>query len=362
MNALSPFKPEVGQGAGSKRPWCGTVGRFAALLFLVALLQACASLQAPSLPSHTPQCSAWWQSLDRVIGEAGVGDAEAAAIEGFAGLRTTRLLSDLRVEAARSQQAFEVWLERAAQEDRLARSAEIHNLPAAALASLGGGSRDAAVQRTDSCRAQGLEALRAQGALQERLLARAEFPVRYSPWQRAVGLYPLTRWPFFAGVQRWQDQQLSAMKAWQLNRPPLTLWQAPARQDPDSLPSERDALGLPQWSQAQAQAWLAWHAPDFAIETRGSFDQFGRLFWAASAADAPAIDGAQPVVYQRVTATRLGGRWLPQLVYTLWFPQRPASGPLDLLAGHLDGVVVRLTLDERVAGNLGRDAITIASV
>ena len=323
------------------------MGRLGGLLFMVALLQACASLQAPSLPSHTPQCSAWWQSLDRVIGEAGVGDAEAAAIDGFAGLRTTRLLSDLRVEAARSQQAFEVWLERAAQEDRLARSAEIGNLPASALASLGVGSRAAAVQRTDQCREQGLEALRSQGALQARLLARADFPARYSPWQRAVGLYPLTRWPFFAGVQRWQDQQVSAMKAWQLKPPPLMLWQAPARQDPGSMPTARDALGLPQWSDAQAQAWLAWHAPDFAIETRGSFDQFGRLFWAASAADAPATDRAQPVVYQRVTATRLNGRWLPQLVYTLWFPQRPASGPLDLLAGNLDGLVVRLTLDER---------------
>jgi hypothetical protein len=347
MTELSPFQIEVQRGGGWLRAVCSAAGRLGGLLVLVALLQACASLQAPALQPHTPQCQAWWQSLDRAIQQAGVRDAEAVAIEGFAGLRTTRMLSDLRADAARSQPAFDAWLIRAAKEDRLARSAEIHNLPAAALASLGVGSHAAAVERTDQCRAQGLEALLSQGALQESMLARAEVPARYSPWRRAAGLYPLTRWPFFAGVQRWQEEHVSAMKAWQGSPPPLRLWRAPPSQDPGPMPSARDALGLPQWSDAQAQAWLAWHAPDFAIETRGSFDRFGRLFWSASAADAPAIDVAQPVVYQRVTATRLNGRWLPQLVYTLWFPQRPASGPADLLAGHLDGVAVRLTLDER---------------
>jgi hypothetical protein len=34
-----------------------------------------------------------------------------------------------------------------------------------------------------------------------------------------------------------------------------------------------------------------------------------------------------------------------QLVYTAWFPRRPPAGRADLLAGHLDGIVLRLTLD-----------------
>jgi hypothetical protein len=33
-----------------------------------------------------------------------------------------------------------------------------------------------------------------------------------------------------------------------------------------------------------------------------------------------------------------------QLVYTMWFPERPAQSPGDLLAGALDGVVFRVTL------------------
>jgi hypothetical protein len=38
------------------------------------------------------------------------------------------------------------------------------------------------------------------------------------------------------------------------------------------------------------------------------------------------------------------GRVLLQLVYTLWFPERPRAGAFDLLGGALDGVIVRLTL------------------
>jgi hypothetical protein len=39
-----------------------------------------------------------------------------------------------------------------------------------------------------------------------------------------------------------------------------------------------------------------------------------------------------------------GAQWLRQLVYTVWFPQRPPRRVVDVLAGTLDGVIVRLTL------------------
>ena len=71
----------------------------------------------------------------------------------------------------------------------------------------------------------------------------------------------------------------------------------------------------------------------------------GRLSWAAS--PAPEVDTREPVVYQRIAHTRLGGRVLLQLVYSLWFPERPARPGLDLLAGRVDAVVLRLTLDGR---------------
>jgi hypothetical protein len=49
-------------------------------------------------------------------------------------------------------------------------------------------------------------------------------------------------------------------------------------------------------------------------------------------------------VYRRLAYARNRNDSLVQLVYTLWFPERPASGAFDVLAGKLDGIVFRVTL------------------
>jgi hypothetical protein len=67
-----------------------------------------------------------------------------------------------------------------------------------------------------------------------------------------------------------------------------------------------------------------------------------------SSCAAPGLDSTQPVVFRRRTQALVGGRLLRQLVYTVWFSERPArgvfDGAFDLLSGTLDGVIVRLTL------------------
>jgi hypothetical protein len=50
------------------------------------------------------------------------------------------------------------------------------------------------------------------------------------------------------------------------------------------------------------------------------------------------------VTYGRLAFTRYHGKTLTQLVYTIWFPERPSSGAADILSGRLDGVVFRVTL------------------
>ena len=62
---------------------------------------------------------------------------------------------------------------------------------------------------------------------------------------------------------------------------------------------------------------------------------------------APDVDVAHPTVYRRLAFTRYGGHVLLQLVYTVWFPERPPERSLDLLAGKLNGLVFRVTLDPR---------------
>jgi hypothetical protein len=75
-----------------------------------------------------------------------------------------------------------------------------------------------------------------------------------------------------------------------------------------------------------------------------AFDRFGVPHWPSRSAVVPQVDTGAPAVYRRDAFTLYRGRLLPQRVYTLWFPERPPRGALDVLAGALDGVIVRITL------------------
>ena len=85
------------------------------------------------------------------------------------------------------------------------------------------------------------------------------------------------------------------------------------------------------------------YAPTIEIETRADYDRFGWLRWRRGAS-LPQVDAAEPTVYVQVAYTRYGEHLLLQLVYTLWFPERPSRDTLDPGAGPLDGVVWRVTL------------------
>jgi len=102
-------------------------------------------------------------------------------------------------------------------------------------------------------------------------------------------------------------------------------------------------LGIPEPQGQALEDLFAAHAPVFEIEQAGDFDHPGALHWPRGAR-APAVDPANPVVYRMAAWTRYRGRVLLQLVYTLWFPERPPDSSFDLLAGSLDGVVWRVTL------------------
>jgi hypothetical protein len=51
-------------------------------------------------------------------------------------------------------------------------------------------------------------------------------------------------------------------------------------------------------------------------------------------------------VYRRLAFTRYGGRTLVQLVYMIWFTERPQNSSLDPLSGKLDGIAFRVTLNQ----------------
>ncbi|MBU3740604.1 MAG: hypothetical protein FGM55_16845, partial [Rhodoferax sp.] len=286
---------------------------------------ACTTWQQLPLPLVDAACRAWSQALDAAVAQAGVTDAEADRIAGAPGLRVDRAGQALRALDPMNDDAYRAWLRRAAALDEAARTAEIANLPQTAFPLRSGETiaedRQAARERTDDCRRRAVQQW-AGAALPQReaLLARAEVPDRYNPALRALGLYPLVRWPFLAGVQRWQDRHQAAMARWAENPPPSQSYAPGGAQagsaTPPPWPPPVDALGLPQPAPEVARQLLAWHAPVFRIQQRGTHDHFGVPQWTGSGQ--PRVDTDRPVVWHRLSHARLGGVWRLQLVYTLW--------------------------------------------
>ena len=299
-------------------------------------------LQSPSLR----ECAQWFVMLDERVDAAGVRDAQHARVAGFPYLRVDRLLASLREQAAKRPDTLATLAGRMRALDNDARRHEVDNLPDAALDR----TRAEAQHRTEDCGMQLVAADLLDAPGRAALVAAAQVPDDYSAAMRAFGLYPLTRIPFTSGVRRFEDEIRSAFAA----EPPAAsnrVRYAPPPGRPLSREAvkgllargQSDPLGQPLISERELDALALTYAPSLDIAVAGDYDRFGALRWRRSG-PAPMIDVADPVVYVQSAYTRYGDTVLLQIVYTLWFPERPAASSFDILAGRLDGVVWRVTL------------------
>lgn len=313
---------------------------------LAGLLAGCASLDpyagAP-IAAHLDRddaigaCARLFRTADAQIDALGVRDAQAPRLTGFPYLRTDRFTASLADEALQ-RQAVTAWRSMMAELDRQARAVELANAGAAGLPALAD---------LNACRAM-LAAADAEAIGQ--LARAAQVPDDYRPALRALGLYPLTQLAFAAGVRGWQARTRQTFEATSAPGwlPGPSLRYVPAS-DPGPVPAVAQGpdLGLPQRSPAQWQALLQRHAPILVVEHHSDDDRIGTPVWGTADASGrvlPRIDTAVPVAYTRIAFTRIAGRVHAQLVYTFWFPGRPAEHWLDPLAGLLDGLVWRVTL------------------
>jgi hypothetical protein len=322
-------------------------GRLAAL----AAVLVCACAQAPGRPGSAEHaCDALYARTDRAVERAGVGDGQAARVEGFPTLRVDRLLASYAAEPLTEAQ-FDAWVRRLRALDRDARRVEAANLPAAererlhaehaALVREHGGLEAALEACGERLTARDLRAAEGRAALRKR----AVVPDDYDTWKRIVGLYWVTRIPFASGVRRYQ-REVEAVFTTPLGDLPLdgrlVAYLPPRSADSPPAPLPRDALGIPIPDAPTLDRLFHAHAPVWLVDTRDDDDRIGAL---APGADAALhVDLAAPVVYRRVAYTRYQDQVLLQLVYSVWFPARPKASRSDLLGGHLDGVVWRVTL------------------
>lgn len=342
---------------------------FRLVLLLVALVLAgCASNPRSgggTLPAEFERtteeqvCVDWFAKLDAVVGEAGVADAEAMRLAGFPHLRINRFLASFRDELDSSAKRA-AWLAHLQQLGMARRRIEISNLPTNSLVAISS-DRGAALDRASACAKLLAGADRASPSRMAALRERATVPDSYSRWKRAAGGYAFTRIPFLSGVRDWQQRLLVAFERTRVagNIPQTDgRWQSFAlgfgaadslAEPAASTHVARDPLGIPMIGSGEIDALARLHAPIFNVETVGAYDKFGRLNVPLHPAKEPGtspgvvVDTGTPLAYVRHDFTRYGQTTLLQLTYTVWFPERPADSAFDLLAGKLDGLMIRLT-------------------
>ena len=333
-------------------------------IFLAALLAGCAaSPPVPDTGTVAPAdlaCARLIEALDASVAAAGTGDGGYARVDGFHALRVDRLLAsygNAPMDAAR----FGAWIAAMRALDRDARGVELANLPAGERARL-----DAAIGALPRDAVQGADTAARVDACAERVLARdltapharvwliqsAQVPDDYRDSWRALGLYPLTGFGLAAGVAKYERDAIASFAERAPPRGTLAVYRpaATAPATPEAIRRTVAALiaaeplpPLPRADPAALDALFAAYAPDYAIDTLTVDDRPGRPYRRADGV--PDVDATAPVVYTRLAWTRFDGALLPQLVYTIWFAQRPPSSAVAGLSGRLDGLVWRVTLD-----------------
>ena len=314
------------------------------VVFATLALTACTSLP-PDGARVADTCRDLIRRIDLRVASMGVADAAAAQVPGFPYLKTDRFLASFKGEltsGVRDEKAFDEWVERLRSLDRTARRIELRNLGAANI-----------FDTVDDCATRLLAMDRQDPTFRQELMAAVRAPRHYDDLVRAVGLYPLTQWGAAWGFDRWKQDNLGVF-----DQDPA-IWQA--TEENYFLPvdmslgdeavatlidlSSHNALAIPDLEGSVLTDIAMRYAPVFAVEQGTGADRIGKPVW--SDTGTPTTLQADPVVYVRLSHTRFDGEILPQIVYTIWFPERPQDGPFDILGGAMDGVHWRVTLDRR---------------
>lgn len=315
------------------------------VVLITALLAGCAGQSvAPTAvqPSIDTACSQRLQRLDQQIEAADISDPLGYPIDGYPYLRSNRLLASFGQQLS-DDNRFEHWYQRLYQHGQQSRAIELANLqpPYSAQAAL-------AVERCIEAQA---ERDRQAPGFRQQLIERTQVPELYNEWQRALGLFPLTRQIVLHRIA--QQQAI-----WQrtFNSPALLSGSSRRFAPPasDNLPqaligdwlqqAQRDnPLAIPQLSDQRQQQLFRHFAPVWQLFQPTSSDWIGSLYWRNQQ---PALNSSDPVSYLIPSYTRFNGRILLQLNYLVWFAQRPPQSPLDLYSGRLDGMLWRVTLDQ----------------
>jgi hypothetical protein len=277
-------------------------------------------------------CEEWFDQARRLLDRHGIADAGASLIEHHPQLRVTRSLAALR-PAGNDAEARQRWLRLLADEARTGWRSELLRLPE--NATLPPASRRGRVEHMNDCVDALLTAKDGRG------LALPEIEDAYADWQRWLGAYAITSVMARPGILGYKQDAVERLRtppppAQRHYLPPPFRGNAPQpRQIADN------PLGIPLPGAAAEQALLAQYAPVLSVAADDAANRPGTL---GISDGRPEVVPHTASMYHWLSWTRFRGQTLLQLNYQFWFSHRPAQGWLDPYAGHLDGLIWRVTL------------------
>ena len=310
----------------------------------------------PKLTAAT-NCIKLMDITEQGISKAGVIDRQDFRIPKYPYLRINRFLSSYRNEVQNHK--FSSWVGLLQQLGIIGWEIELKNLPRQDKIKLDKLAADLfpKIPSVLSKLAYCSDILRDELSLEANrhaLKLSAIVPSVYNTWQQILGLYPLTAIAFRIGISRWHQETLAIFNSPLASLPvegKLVVYAPDNNLTKHSLESVSDILQksaknplhIPLPTESQQQVLFARFAPSFEIDVVSENDKMGAPYWGEHGQ--VLIDTQKPTIYQQISHTRINDKTLLQLNYMFWFPSRPKSWSMDLLGGHLDGIIWRVTLN-----------------
>jgi len=312
------------------------------ILFLLCV--GCSSVgykTSPSLIKFTDaQCNELWHQFQRQVNSDESYDAQTYPLPNHEYFRIDRFLASFDFSLFSLKQRAD-WLNEAYRLGVKARQIELDN--SASNISLDVFGNEVCIKRE-------VKNLIGNESFWLGLAHEAEVPDNYIDWRQWLGIYPV-----FKPLINYQGKKLNASFKEQFGRYeadyPWRYYQLGADSQESTTfihallekAKARSALGLYRFSDEEQQTLFTHFAPVFEIEHSGLYDQPGELTWKGKHLQ---VKTEHPTVYTLLQHTRFNGKILPQLVYVIWFSERPKENLLDIYGGKLDGLMWRVTLDE----------------
>jgi hypothetical protein len=331
------------------------------LISFLLLFAGCNSFTAQRVSQsfeRPEDCQSFLAALDDRVNRSGVRDAASYRVPGFPYLRADRFLSSMkdRIGLRGGRDPWSLWMQKL---DLEAREKEISNLPDDVVSSSPskqgtGPTRAELYDRVRSCSDRLFEHDKARPDFYRILNPLVEVPDEYSFPMRAIGLYPLVSIPIAIltdrsrkRVRSWYETNLEELpvegrvksftpaKTFSLSREELQAIIESSKENP---------LGVPLPDESQGKKIVEHFAPVFIQDVAAPYDRIGRLEWNE---DCPDVDQEKPAVYYYFSNAFLKGSPILQINYVIWFSERAGQRAPAIEQGHLDGLTLRVSLDEQ---------------